>query len=305
MNWAKFKKAVGMRFQLTPVACRLDSNGNELPELSDDWIVDAFSDKEAVTLRNVRTGHIAEIGKDHIYDFRSDPTRSKGDIKYGFLVLKMQVFMQADRLWLYPNGRPGERVEPPRSSRAAAERPWIQVDIAIGGPLYYNVNGANFNFLFRLKNTGRSPATNVVINGRVLAPAIGVDKEFNPIAAQRKMSNAMRAARLDPMGFVIFSGDSAVQQIGFNIPVEELKRITQRVEFICPYLVGFVDYGYAADPRCHHQTGFLDEVRRSDRPRPEAAAKNRSTLAIFPDEGDIAEGDLRLYRSPFGGEYAD
>jgi hypothetical protein len=54
-----------------------------------------------------------------------------------------------------------------------------------------------------------------------------------------------------------------------------------------------------------HQTGFMFEVRRSDRPRPESIEKKRSSITIFPDEGDIPENDIRLVRSIFDGGYAD
>lgn len=110
MNWAQFKKNIGKRVQLEPTACRWDAQGNELPEENDDWIVQSVSDTDSVTLRNVRTDHVAELGKGHIYDFRSNPARSKGGVTYGFLVLKMQVFIQGDKLWFRPNARPGERV---------------------------------------------------------------------------------------------------------------------------------------------------------------------------------------------------
>ena len=53
-----------------------------------------------------------ELGKDHIYDFRSNPARSKNGISFGFLVLKVQIFLQGSNAWLRPNGRPGDRVLP-------------------------------------------------------------------------------------------------------------------------------------------------------------------------------------------------
>lgn len=117
MNWAQFKKNIGMRVQLEPTACHLDAQGNELLDENGDWIVQSVSETNSVTLRNVRTDHVAELGKDHIYDFRFNPAQSKGGITYGFLVLKMQIFVQGNRLRLRPNPRPGERVGPPPQRR--------------------------------------------------------------------------------------------------------------------------------------------------------------------------------------------
>lgn len=112
MNWGQFQKNVGMRVQIEPPACRLDANGHVLPERHDDWLVERIGDNDMVVLRNLSTDHVAELGKDHIYDFRSNPSRSKNGLKYGFLILKVQIFLQGVNLWFRPNARPGDRVAP-------------------------------------------------------------------------------------------------------------------------------------------------------------------------------------------------
>ena len=149
MNWAQFKTSVGMRFQVEPMACRLDAQGHELPEENDDWLFQGISSSEVVSIRNLRTDHIAELGKDHIYDFRSNPNLSTGDIKHGFLVLKMQIFMQGNKLWLRPNARPGERVRPYHTPAAQPSRAIIalledlaRVRIWSGRPSGYNIYAA-------------------------------------------------------------------------------------------------------------------------------------------------------------------
>ena len=72
MNWAQFKKGVGMRFELEPIACRLDENGRELPLMDDDWIIEEVS-TSGVGIRNIRTGRVTTLGKDHIHHFTSNP----------------------------------------------------------------------------------------------------------------------------------------------------------------------------------------------------------------------------------------
>lgn len=121
MNWAQFKKNIGLRVQLEPTACILNELGGEVPEENDDWIVQNISADEVVSLRNTRTNHVAELGKDHIYDFRSNPGRSKDGYKYGFVVLKVQVFLQGTKLWIRPNSRPGEHVSPQRTPQTQPE----------------------------------------------------------------------------------------------------------------------------------------------------------------------------------------
>ena len=121
MNWAQFQKNVGIRVQIEPMACRLNELGGELPEENEDWIVESISADGVVSLRNVTTDHVAVLGKDHIYDFRSNPGRSKDGVTHGFLVLKVQIFLQRARLWLRPNARPGERVSPHRTPQTQPE----------------------------------------------------------------------------------------------------------------------------------------------------------------------------------------
>ena len=145
MNWAQFKKGIGMRFQLEPVACRLDQHGHELPDENDDWLLQGVSPSDVASFRNLRTDHIAELGKDHIYDFRSNPSRSTGEIKYGFLILKMQIFLQGNRLWYRPNARPGESVGRSHSPTSQPSRAIValledlsRVRIWSGKPADYN-----------------------------------------------------------------------------------------------------------------------------------------------------------------------
>lgn len=112
MNWAQFKKnGLGMRVQLEPPTWFLDEHSRPVPQAKDDWIVQSFRDPDVVVLEYEATGQIALLGKDHIFDFRSNPARSSAEAKYGFLVLKMQLFVQGDRLWMRPNGTPGEAVQ--------------------------------------------------------------------------------------------------------------------------------------------------------------------------------------------------
>lgn len=113
MNWEQFKKNVSMLVQLEPPACRLDENGHALLESYDDWRIERIVDNDVVVLRNIHTDHFAELGKDHIYDFRSNPSRSKNGTKHGFLILKVQVFIQGANLWLRPNAKPGEPLPTP------------------------------------------------------------------------------------------------------------------------------------------------------------------------------------------------
>lgn len=113
MNWDQMKKNVGCRVQLVPIACRLNEHGGELPQIDDDWVIDEVS-AAGVRITNTRTYHGTTLGKDHVHHFTSNPDRSRTGTPHGFLTLNVQVFLQANQLWVHPNARPGEPVKPPR-----------------------------------------------------------------------------------------------------------------------------------------------------------------------------------------------
>jgi hypothetical protein len=111
MQWEQMKKNVGCRVQLLPVACRLDEAGQELPSIDDDWIVEEVAET-GVRISNTRTSHTTTLGADHIHHFTSNPDRSQGGIRHGFLTLHVQLFLQGSDLKVRPNSRPGEPVKP-------------------------------------------------------------------------------------------------------------------------------------------------------------------------------------------------
>ena len=113
MNKEQLKKSVGDRVRIVPVAIRLDSDGFELPQEDDVWIIDRATD-EGLEISNIRTGHRPTLAFDHIYRYTSDPGNSQGGIKHGFLTLHVQLYLQGAHVHLKPNTRPGERVAPPR-----------------------------------------------------------------------------------------------------------------------------------------------------------------------------------------------
>lgn len=107
-------KNVGARVQLEPPARFLDANGIELlPMRNDDWIIHA-ADEDGLRIQNIYSDHVATLGYDHIHHYTSNPGRMRGDLRYGFLSLHIQIFIQGVNLTIRPNARPGEPVDPPK-----------------------------------------------------------------------------------------------------------------------------------------------------------------------------------------------
>jgi hypothetical protein len=107
VNLEQLKKNVGQRVRLRPIARRFDESGREQPQVDDVWLVQAVTDV-GVSMQNERTGHTPTLGRDHVYSYSSDPGRSVGGLKHGFLTLHVQLFLRGVLAEIEPTARPGE-----------------------------------------------------------------------------------------------------------------------------------------------------------------------------------------------------
>lgn len=191
----------------------------------------------------------------------------------------------------------------------AANRPWIKVDIGVGGPVTYDVNGVNFTFKFVLRNIGHSPATNVWVNPTAFLSyvtdepgdhpsALNARKELLKKIAERKVAPA------SPFGFAMFPDDVVDQEIKTTISKEEIDRATKLIKALYPAVYGVVEYRTGLDTTSHY-TGFIFEIRRDDKPRPFTIEGRKWPAAIWIEEGDVPTTEIRLWRSFIEGGYAD
>ena len=146
MNWSHFKRnTVGLRCQVEPIASFFSDTGSELTEVSDDWEILGFVDDTAVQMQNCRTGHQILLGKDHLFDYRTNPGRSDAVQKYGFLILKVHVLITGDVVTLRPNSRPGERaISVQRRRVAPIWTAYVELDLQASIPPI--VNNARIQF---------------------------------------------------------------------------------------------------------------------------------------------------------------
>lgn len=192
-------------------------------------------------------------------------------------------------------------------SLIAANRPWIKVEIAVGGPIFYNVNGANFRLRYVLTNIGRSPAINVNVSPRVVFPILSMEKSsrFDPSGDLRKMISEDKERNASiPFGYSMFPGETIVQDIVVSMSNDDIKKATKLIAAIYPTIIGTVSYRMGLDSEIH-QTAFIVEIQRSGVSRPYTTENNKSPSAIWVDEGDVPAEDIRLVRSLIEGGYAD
>lgn len=144
MNWDQMKKNLHARVQLKPTPHRLDEYGRKLPTLADDWIIEEVS-ADGVRVKNLRTHHTTTLGKDHIYDYVSNPDQSQGGVKHGFLTLKVQIFLKPKDLLITPTARPGESVEPP--ALGIVEK-WVGADYPARSGIKAQLEGAGYSVVW-------------------------------------------------------------------------------------------------------------------------------------------------------------
>lgn len=99
MNKGKLKKSIYHRIRIRPVAKRFDGQ-NYLAKEDDDWIIQKVED--IVELSNVRTGHVAKLGFDHIHHYVSDPDRDFDGLTHGILELNVQLTLSGVRIEYEP-----------------------------------------------------------------------------------------------------------------------------------------------------------------------------------------------------------
>ena len=118
--------------------------GRTLPLINDDWIVDDVS-ADAIRLSNIRTGHVTNLGLDNVYSYSSNLDRSKGAIKYGFLMLKVQLYLQGNNVHSQPTFQPGQAVPWPEPQISEM---WVDLKYPTDSGLQHKLAAAGFRIVW-------------------------------------------------------------------------------------------------------------------------------------------------------------
>jgi hypothetical protein len=189
-----------------------------------------------------------------------------------------------------------------------AQRPWLSVRLSTGGGLTFDDQGGVIPISFRIKNIGRSPALATEITAKVV---LGFGPN-NAIAERNKMLAGERKSMQEPkhaLGHILFPGEEFAEVINFTMSREYIRTSQKEMaksfkgenpaslNFISPFIVGYVRYGFSFDESVH-RTAFMEEVCRIDPLHPNGC------FVIEPDAGDIP-ADMLILRTSELGSYAD
>jgi hypothetical protein len=97
MNWLKLKSCVGHHIRLQPKAISR-SEAAEDRIIDDDWLIERVTKTTGVSLINLRTSHIIDLGTDHIHSYYSDISNVKSGATHGFLKLHSQLVLQGNNV---------------------------------------------------------------------------------------------------------------------------------------------------------------------------------------------------------------
>lgn len=189
-----------------------------------------------------------------------------------------------------------------RQDFEAQHRPWIPPDIQLASGWTWTPAGdGRITLRFTLRNTGRSPATNVNVRAEIFPSGMGFP---DPSAAQKRLSQSEQGAPIAPgagMGFTIFP-EIARQGIGVTMSLSAADVEKARLWFketypdgnyvgFTPIIIGCITYRFLG---VKHQTGFILELSRTDPMHP------HSDFVLDPAGGNIPIERLRLL-DYFGG----
>ncbi len=121
-----------------------------------------------------------------------------------------------------------------------SERPWVDADIRINGPLRFNANGANLDVLVTSRNSGHSPAFNATITPTLVTGGPGPIDERNETCR-----TAVRLATTVGSGISLFPNTSFPNLLSVGLSNQEIdteqkkwgERVGNQLVSLCVYRI--------------------------------------------------------------------
>jgi hypothetical protein len=144
----------------------------------------------------------------------------------------------------------------------ANQRPWVSfTTVQPSEDLTYDVNGARITMVYRLENSGHSPAQRVWVNvfTFMLRP-----NGPNPLAAQEAELSAIRNRRQNPQrfGHVLFPSQTIDQVVTTYVAKAEIDEMVEaKATNFFPMIIATIEYEFSFAPG-KHLTSHIFELRQ-------------------------------------------
>jgi hypothetical protein len=191
-----------------------------------------------------------------------------------------------------------------------AERAWVDAqNIRIGGPLTYDVNGANFMLAFWLKNVGHAPATSVMATPFVTTTLLP-DYSTKNWSGPQYLKQLMGERCPMPIGDALLPEGVHDGIYKFTINNDQLKVLRAKfgtnTVILNPRVLLVIQYCTGFDDLIHTTIYALQINRKLSGARKKAELqKNRSDQAFFVDEGSVPTEDMEVRLTAIGGSSAN
>jgi hypothetical protein len=106
------------------------------------------------------------------------------------------------------------------------ERPWVDADVSLEGPLTFNVNGGTLPIKITLRNSGHSPAQNTSVS---VLPLMG--SETIKAAGYRPKACQNAVVMMQQAGITLFPGINLGQQNAINFNKDDIEKFKASKEF--------------------------------------------------------------------------
>jgi len=184
------------------------------------------------------------------------------------------------------------------------QRPWISLEMEIGGPLIFLDSGGRMVINVTLKNWGKQPAKHVSIFPRFVLSSVKT-----PLSADNELQNLCETgiwSSLIDYGYFMFPGKTI--SIPWSIPIgrKEWNDVIRNFPSPLPQgsinpviinLIGCAQYTFTSDDDIHitpFKAGFTLNISEAPNQITRIAPDMMPTGSVFPIE------KLRLEASPFG-----
>ena len=152
----------------------------------------------------------------------------------------------------------------------ASSRPWVKVDLTVGGDLKFGPDGTYVKIRFTTKGYGSTPAVGVHVHPKVF---LGSPNHGDVIAEQTKIcTQGVTPRPPGPLisGSILFPGEEKITDIAIQVTQAEIEGVWKDMReahkdsttytFFHPIIVGCVTYRFTFDDTLH-RTPFSAEIQ--------------------------------------------
>ena len=144
-----------------------------------------------------------------------------------------------------------------RNQLELSERPWVDFDIVVNGPLVFSSTDATMRVRITLKNVGNSPATELWFSEETLAAP-----PSNPMAERERFCRELKGQEATNKSFTdtLFVKRDSQNDVGLQMNKSDVDAAVKKIGVIMPTVIACVVYRTPSTRALHETAKILDIV---------------------------------------------